>query len=587
VLEIIIKFAVISFVDALPPGYSSRHMYIPFLHASKNDGVFGNKMFLEQMKVKLLPSPSYSSDSGEVFGSGGVPDNPDQTISLPNISEQKYSLTDPDSPPSETVPPDIVNDLNELESEFESESQSDSSQSRNKQISVGSLARNFPSFPTVSPSSLTYDSVSLPAAPRNRLSLGLESVPHNPFNFLEDVTTVTKEPILAVENMQTMVVSENRTLSDNVEEAGTELHPRILVHTDDETGSKIPDDDENSAHDESFLPKHLFHQELGSLTKTEPHLGVENDDVDREQPEDSGSKGPRVILKSQFPWHYGLKSDLSGCEEVEKVEWVTQCEDYQEETCTSQHKEVCEKQVFPNCTGVVTTEVERICYILNEQICKLEEIISYDTVEENFMVTKCTKIKERVCDTIFHTEVFSQDDFQCVDLESPSCYLEDMKVNETVCRHSVEFDCGRKKSQISDVYNAKDQECDQKPTTSCYDVPRTVHTEKCNIEEHKFCQKLSNRTPFPMESQNCHFETRKDCEVQNRVRPKKVKRLTYRPDCSVVPRQVCDNKEVKMLETSCADVERLRCSYVPESKCSKETKQFCHQVEQLVVEKTC
>ena len=90
-----------------------------------------------------------------------------------------------------------------------------------------------------------------------------------------------------------------------------------------------------------------------------------------------------------------------------------------------------------------------------------------------------------------------------------------------------------------------------------------------------------------MESQNCHFETRKDCVVQNRVRPKKVKRLTYRPDCSIVPRQVCDNKEVKMLETSCADVERLSCLYIPEKECSKETKQFCHQVEQLVVEKTC
>jgi len=571
VLEIIIKFAVISFVDALPPGYSSRHMYIPFLHASKNDGVLGNKMFLEQMKVKLLPSPSYSSDSGEVSGSGEVAHNPDQTRSLPNVSEQKNSITHQDSPPPETVPPDIVNDLNELESEFESESQFDSSQSRNNKISVGSLARNFPSFLTVSPSSLTYDSVSLPAAPRNRLSLGLESVPHNPFNFLEDVTTVTKEPILAVLNMQTMVVSENTTLSDNVEDVGTKLHPRILVHTDDETGSRIPDDDKDSARD----------------TQIEPHLGVEKDVVDKVQREDYGDKAPRVVLRSQFPWHYGLNSDLSSCEEVEKVEWVTQCEDYQEETCTSQHKELCEKQVFPNCTGVVNTEVERICYILNEQICKLEESISYDTVEENFMVTKCTKIKERVCDTIFHTEVFSQDDFQCIDLESPSCYLEDMKVNETVCRHSMEFDCDRKKSQISDVYNAKDQECDQKPTTSCYDVPRTVHTEKCNIEEHKFCQKLSNRTPFPIESQNCHFETRKDCEVQNRVRPKKVKRLTYRPDCSVVPRQVCDNKEVKKLETSCADVERLRCSYVPESKCSKETKQFCHQVEQLVVEKTC
>jgi len=38
---------------------------------------------------------------------------------------------------------------------------------------------------------------------------------------------------------------------------------------------------------------------------------------------------------------------------------------------------------------------------------------------------------------------------------------------------------------------------------------------------------------------------------------------------------------------SCADVERLRCHYIPEKKCIKETKQFCHQVEQLVVEKTC
>ena len=106
------------------------------------------------------------------------------------------------------------------------------------------------------------------------------------------------------------------------------------------------------------------------------------------------------------PWQYGLLSVKPVCQETEKVEWVTKCEDYPEVTCTSSHKESCEKEMFKNCTGVISTEVERICFSLNEQICKLKEHVTYDTVEEHFLVTKCSKVKERICDTIFHTSTF-------------------------------------------------------------------------------------------------------------------------------------------------------------------------------------
>merc|ERR1712142_383086 len=91
------------------------------------------------------------------------------------------------------------------------------------------------------------------------------------------------------------------------------------------------------------------------------------------------------------------------------------------------------------------------------------------------------------------------------------------------------------------------------------------------------------------ESQNCHYEPKKVCDVQTRVRAKKVKKLSYSADCTLVPRQMCDSKETKKLGPYCEDVERLKCSYKlePGFQCTEETRQFCYQVEQLVVEETC
>ena len=111
--------------------------------------------------------------------------------------------------------------------------------------------------------------------------------------------------------------------------------------------------------------------------------------------------------------------------------------------------------------------------------------------------------------------------------------------------------------------------------------------ERCEQGVHKYCQKLENQVPFPIESQNCHFETKKVCEVQHRVRPKKVKKLSYSTDCKAVPREVCESTEVKKLVPSCVDIDRLRCSYSPQVECREEPKQFCHKVEQVMVEEIC
>eukprot|EP00092_Neocalanus_flemingeri_P002811 GFUD01003008.1.p1 GENE.GFUD01003008.1~~GFUD01003008.1.p1 ORF type:complete len:381 (+),score=60.97 GFUD01003008.1:84-1226(+) len=283
---------------------------------------------------------------------------------------------------------------------------------------------------------------------------------------------------------------------------------------------------------------------------------------------------------------YGASNDPL-CHKVEKIEWVDHCEDYVEKTCYTQNKEECETKAYNNCTSVIITDVDRACFKVVEMVCSLEEHIKYETVEETYKVTKCTRIKDRICDTIFDVTTLTKDVYECLNLTSPNCYLEDKVLDEVTCTHSVEFDCKREAPDHSDGYGIKAVVCHQKPTSHCYDVPRTVHKENCTEEVHKYCEKFSNQFPFPQEKQNCHFETKKICEIQGRTRPKKAKVFTYSKDCKPVEREICDTVEKKRLVPTCEIQDRFVCSYVPVEQCNDEAKQYCQKDEKIIIEEVC
>ena len=42
------------------------------------------------------------------------------------------------------------------------------------------------------------------------------------------------------------------------------------------------------------------------------------------------------------------------------------------------------------------------------------------------------------------------------------------------------------------------------PTKQCYDIPRKVKMQMCKVQASKFCDKLTNDFPYPVEKQACH-----------------------------------------------------------------------------------
>merc|ERR1712062_422195 len=58
-----------------------------------------------------------------------------------------------------------------------------------------------------------------------------------------------------------------------------------------------------------------------------------------------------------------------------------------------------------------------------------------------FTVQKCHKMKERVCDTVYETELTEKDDYKCITVMNPYCAKKDRTVYDKTCRTMVNFDC--------------------------------------------------------------------------------------------------------------------------------------------------
>merc|ERR1719470_585578 len=181
---------------------------------------------------------------------------------------------------------------------------------------------------------------------------------------------------------------------------------------------------------------------------------------------------------------YGKNEDPY-CHKVEKVVFENQCEAYTEKTCWTQNKEHCEGKMFKNCTRVIETNVERVCFNVNELVCSLVEAIHYETLEETYQVHTTTK-----------------DDYQCCNVETPNCFMEEKVINDVTCTNTVEFNCKREKTTKNDGYGQKAVVCTMTPKQDCYNIPRKIQVEVCKTDVHRYCEKFSNIFPFPVEEQN-------------------------------------------------------------------------------------
>merc|ERR1719439_27268 len=78
-----------------------------------------------------------------------------------------------------------------------------------------------------------------------------------------------------------------------------------------------------------------------------------------------------------------------------------------------------------------------------------KENVQYEEITAVFTVQKCHKMKERVCDTVYETELTEKDDYKCITIVNPYCAKKDRTVYDKTCRTMVNFDC---KAQGGNAY---------------------------------------------------------------------------------------------------------------------------------------
>jgi len=93
------------------------------------------------------------------------------------------------------------------------------------------------------------------------------------------------------------------------------------------------------------------------------------------------------------------------------------------------------------CKAIHTSNQERKCFNVNELLCTLKENVQFEEIPAVFTVQKCHKMKERVCDTVYETELTEKDDYKCITVVNPYCAKKDRTVYDKTCRTMVNFDC--------------------------------------------------------------------------------------------------------------------------------------------------
>ena len=144
---------------------------------------------------------------------------------------------------------------------------------------------------------------------------------------------------------------------------------------------------------------------------------------------------------------------------------------------------------------------------------------------------------------------------------------------------------------------------------------RVVNNEVCVPQEQELCEKLINANPAPKEKQVCRNDEKKVCELEQRSQPKQVrnftflflviffryfgcsvlkflllfqiKKYTYTTNCKSVPRQVCDNAQIKKLVPSCVPITRKSCTYNPIEKCEDVPKDYCYKIPKKIAKQKC
>jgi len=277
----------------------------------------------------------------------------------------------------------------------------------------------------------------------------------------------------------------------------------------------------------------------------------------------------------------------ANCRPIEKVVKVQQCEPYTVETCWQEAKQECSPQPITNCTGVVETKYEQVCFNVVDEVCSLLETVQTEKTEDSYQVQDCFfGLEKEVCGISHVVEKFDKDDYDCAKVKVLACHQVPQYVHDVNCIDSVEFDC--KEDGYQPGTYLPNIVCTQNPIKNCYKIPRKVYREVCETIERSHCKAFNNVRAMPVEKQVCKPFTKKSCDFKIETSPKINKHFNYEIVCRPKRREICEYVETKTVSPDCETSERLSCKYVPwKHRCKYDSKHYCHMVDKVVEEEVC
>merc|ERR1712098_610796 len=146
---------------------------------------------------------------------------------------------------------------------------------------------------------------------------------------------------------------------------------------------------------------------------------------------------------------------------------------------------------------------ERKCFDVNELLCSLKENVQYEEIPAVFTVQKCHKMKERVCDTVYETELTEMvpvpvERQNCHDEIKKVCELEERSQPKQVKKYVYHKECRPVPKTVCDNADQKflklscvpssrkecsyhpEERCESVPKEHCYQIPYQVKKMECS-----------------------------------------------------------------------------------------------------------
>lgn len=293
------------------------------------------------------------------------------------------------------------------------------------------------------------------------------------------------------------------------------------------------------------------------------------------------------VMQSRYqlkPWHTPTRVN---CRHVEKVVKVQQCEPYTMETCWTEAKQECYPEPVTNCTGMIDTRLEQVCFNVEDELCTLVETVEFEKSVDSYQSQHCFFGQEgEVCGSGFGVQKLKMDDYGCTSVNVLNCHQVAQYTHDIKRIESVEFDCKEDGYQPNTVLPRIS--CTPNPTEKVYKIPRKVVTEVCEVTPSRYCEAFVNNRAVPAAKVKCKPYIKKSCDFKIETSPKISKKFKYEKVCRKKSREICEHVETRAIVPKCETSERLSCVYVAhDHQCKLDPKHYCHLVDKVVSEEVC